>query len=1371
MRKGGVNTFEKGLNTDASIASQPNGTYRDSLNVTLLNDRGEYFALCNEKGTSNLVNIPDGYSVMGHTIVDDVIVLCLANPTDNYSQIGVIQNGTYTQKVPASGEDNELGFTIENPVDIVGRKVFTGDILVYFTDNNEPIGILNLDDLPTSIAKTKKIIPDINLPTVTITDILSGGRLNGGVVQFMVRYLNKELVPTVTSIPTNPVPILGSEPGATKITAESDVFGADYNDNVNKSVKLNITGLDTDYPFFELIAIEYEGPTSAAKALLAGTYDITSSSRTLIYEGQTDDAIELTVDEVIADPITYDTAKCVEQKDGRVFFSNLTNSRSRYKDELQEIANNITVSYAIGTVDDAYYADPLNCVSNKTYKRGEVYSLGIGVIFKDGSTSFVYHIPAPIKFTGGNPGRYLTNNPNELGLFISQEKYPANQGYPDDQGDGNTNIRHHMMPDIWKEPTFTNTTSCKIIRLVFDNINLSEELKNDIQEIVFFREPRTTSEKRSCLAQGFVNNIRMGASEYESYYEKAEVVNSGNRVGDVINNSYHFRKDFGFYNCQINTFYDMDDWGNGGDRESYSQHQGSKLSGHHGYYYSCRTLDKTLYGSVTSEKNSGDGDGWTDTDRDAYQNFVVNNNTDKFCFNSPETLLADGIFINPSTIEGAKLRKILDVTSDGTSFYQDNGSNKYDADFDTINSKTFILKNASFNQIYNTKSVTSYGNSPIARTIKHAQYINNGIRTKLPGLPSYEFDNDWSGKTLYLQLTQNHQQNADAVGNLLDPAWPKKTLAGGWANIHPGRGFYDGASYILNIDSWDYSLDMYDLYNPISNQYGRIESSQYVPLYRTKNLNITTTGSVAGGDIFITRYTHFNKNLFSRFYPFQKDTTGNLEYFREYFDNDVDTKLYTQSRIFRNLYSPQAIPGDVYGACVVYFVESLINTYFRHIGEDGIPYHPATGTFEVFSAIPNQEDNRNYNVQYSIDNTLKDIYVTRPIFDESIVRFPNRTIYSERTTEDSKVDEYQIFKQNSIYDLPEDTGEIIDTFVWNNELFSHTPKALWRNFVNTTTQQATTIGEVVYGTGDLFSLPSKKVITSDGGYAGTISQFGNVITPQGYFFVDLLQRKVFKLTDGLEAISQLGMQQFFDENLRVQKTGGVFDDNTFHPTLPKGIAMAWDNEYNRLMLTQKGATEFTISYSPVYKAWISFHSYLPNTYIEYDKFLYSIINNNNTPSLIHIHNIGEYGVFHNNPPEETNIRIVSTTEPNFQKTFDNFEVYSRSYDNGNYVEEDTFTHMRCRTLYLDSGELDILTTNAWDPAVANNEVLSRWKKSHYQIAIPRDNQEANLDNVDGWEDATRLKGKYLDTTFRYNNLNNREFIVNFIQYLYRIVAR
>lgn len=1378
MPEQGVNSFSKGLNTDSSVLNQPEGTYRYALNSTLLNDNGEYHAISNEKGTSNYVGIPLNYNVIGHTVVDDEIILCLVDSTNNLSQIGIVEDGVYSKKVPVLGEDNSLNFNINNPIDIVGRKLFNGDTIIYFTDNLNPISVLNLNDPPENISKGRGIIPEINLATISVDRIINGGNLKAGVVQFMVRYLNKELVPTITTPPTNPIPILGSDVNETDI---SKIFGGEYNAEVNKAVKLNISNLDTDYPFFELIAVEYEGATSAPKVLIANTYEINSTSVKIVYSGQTEDSVITTIDEVISDPITYDKAKCVEQKDGRLFFSNLSESKSRYRNELQEVANNVTINYNAVIKDKDYYSDALISMNNKTYRRGEVYSFGIGVVFKDGSTSYVYHIPGLNRGTN-TPGRYLANSTsgNNLGTYISEESYPLGQGYPNEFGN-DTNIRHHLMPLLRQQPTTqsdlvgsvgnlinkprvagVSSADDEIVVLNLDfilNTPLSQELKDEIQEIILYREPRNSIEKRSRLAQGFATNVFINATSYQNEGKDSDIDHE-QRGGDVINGSYQFKKNFGFFNMQLNTHFDMADYDNAS--ESKTNFKNYQLSTHHGFYYSVKTLDETL------ESDPGTTNGFNASNEDKYQQLNWRMNTDKFCFMSPETLLGDGVFISEGAALGATLVKKAEVWCP----YSDNnrlnsGIYLNATEFGQHNSKDFLSKVGNVNIHYVVQGFTTfYTQGTEEGFIKNAVYINNGEEPYLVGLERYKFDNNWSGKFLYLKTDQNIQQSLNTRGNIIDTDF----RIGAFSNVDELVLYNEVGQKQLdsgNSARTSNHLDMFSIENNIRSQYGRIENSQYVPILRTKSINDTVFSNVYSGDTYITEYTIVNKNLYNRFFPFGKSASNNVEYWQAVFNDEDDdgSRIVSRPTIMKNSYNGNVIQGSVYGAAVTYYVESDINCFFRHRNGNESPYYPESDISTVFSAIPNQEDNRSYNVQYSLDNVLKTTYVSRPLFDEAITTYPNRTIYSDRSLEDSKVDEYQIFRQNNFYDLPEETGQIVDTFVWNNDLYSHTPKSLWRNFVNTVTREANTIGEVVLGTGGLFQLDSQKVLTSDGGYGGTLSQFGNCATPFGYFFVDLLQRKVFRLSDNLEEISLQGMHQFFDNNLKVNKLSGKVIDNTFNIENPLGLSMGWDNEYKRIILTQhSNENSFTISYSPLNKGWVSFHSYLPNTYITYDKFIYGV-----KDFLFHEFNTGDYGVYFNEGVFPLELDIVSNKLPAVEKAFDNYNIHSRSYNNGVFENLDTFTSLQCRNDYQDSGILSLLTTNDFNPIINNSKVLTRWKKSHFQIYIPRHNHEFNL--LNDWESASRLKSKYLRTKFTYDNLNNREFIVNFIEYFFRPIAR
>ena len=125
------------------------------------------------------------------------------------------------------------------------------------------------------------------------------------------------------------------------------------------------------------------------------------------------------IDDIIIDTVSYDTAKTINQLDGVLYLGNLTS-----KEDLgfQKYANNIKVNSVtknIAPFDEEYYTldslqsgylnstvDSGNVVDHtksyryqpnifkyKGYKRDEVYAFYIAFILTDGSMSYAYHIP------------------------------------------------------------------------------------------------------------------------------------------------------------------------------------------------------------------------------------------------------------------------------------------------------------------------------------------------------------------------------------------------------------------------------------------------------------------------------------------------------------------------------------------------------------------------------------------------------------------------------------------------------------------------------------------------------------------------------------------------------------------------------------------------------------------------------------------------------------------------------------------------------------------------------------------------------------------------------------------------------------------
>ena len=83
----------QGLNKDVHPEDQPEGTYRDARNITILQD---IQAVVNEEGTSGYSSIPENYTVIGHQVISNnrIVVFCV---TESSSEIGVINSkGQYS---------------------------------------------------------------------------------------------------------------------------------------------------------------------------------------------------------------------------------------------------------------------------------------------------------------------------------------------------------------------------------------------------------------------------------------------------------------------------------------------------------------------------------------------------------------------------------------------------------------------------------------------------------------------------------------------------------------------------------------------------------------------------------------------------------------------------------------------------------------------------------------------------------------------------------------------------------------------------------------------------------------------------------------------------------------------------------------------------------------------------------------------------------------------------------------------------------------------------------------------------------------------------------------------------------------------------
>ncbi|MDB4285890.1 hypothetical protein N9933_01150 [bacterium] len=241
--------------------------------------------------------------------------------------------------------------------------------------------------------------------------------------------------------------------------------------------------------------------------------------------------------------------------------------------------------------------------------------------------------------------------------------------------------------------------------------------------------------------------------------------------------------------------------------------------------------------------------------------------------------------------------------------------------------------------------------------------------------------------------------------------------------------------------------------------------------------------------------------------------------------------------------------------------------------------------------------------------------------------FPHRVHVSETSFQEELSDNFRVFLPNNYIDIEGETGVITNGFKIQDNLYIHTEEALWH--LPKTFQERVT-GDIVsfIGTGSFFSVPPRKILDGDTGHsAGSQHKWGTVKTPHGVFFPSERQRIFYKF-DGnkLENLSNKGLFSWSKENMEVTIDKQFFEirgvdyelrDNTTSLS-GSGYISVYDSRKERVIFTKKDYVlvvsgnistlqdnSFTISYSLKTGTWTSFHSYMPEFYIQTPEHFYS----------------------------------------------------------------------------------------------------------------------------------------------------------------------
>jgi len=395
----------------------------------------------NENGNELLFSVTN--PICGVVTSQDTLVVF---STDNnlISEIGKYKEGVGYETIIIGNFGFKTDYILSGVIDYNIK----GEMIVGWTDRVNPIGLLNIDNLPftlpiSKIATAKEInlcllFPDVIVPDISITKVINGGNMKSGSVQLAVTYVlsNGDYVNWLNI--SNPTPIGIVNPymeykytagGRYDITIKNKSYDAIQEQDlieVSKSIVATISNLDNRYSKLKVAAIHKH--RLGVFVYEVGDYDITNKSEIdIVYSGNT--VGDLSLDEISTNSATFDKCDAITLVGGRLLLGNVTISNVI---DFQPFANAIKVGYKLESLNfigndpimmlngrrtkSIYcHIDAVQATNQRSLMPDEVYALYVAPIFIDGSIGQACHIP-------GREADYLTLvNAKENELLSSDE--------------------------------------------------------------------------------------------------------------------------------------------------------------------------------------------------------------------------------------------------------------------------------------------------------------------------------------------------------------------------------------------------------------------------------------------------------------------------------------------------------------------------------------------------------------------------------------------------------------------------------------------------------------------------------------------------------------------------------------------------------------------------------------------------------------------------------------------------------------------------------------------------------------------------------------------------------------------------------------
>jgi len=382
--------YLKGEHSDTRPIDQPEGTVRHMRNIVLNQELGSMISEPGNQIVHTLSNVDAALQPL-HALLIDKDRKVIFSTKNGVCEIGILDRfNQYT----VVRQDSDYNFKEWTNFDCDYWVDNCGETVVYFTDNENPVRFINIDNPSTLPVDYSNVFHFVgSMPKIELEEVEDfGGSLTAGAYYIAVAYVDEE-DNTTNYLTISPAVYIGNKSSA---GGPDNYDGAVEDTPTSKSIRVRIDNIDLNYKRLKIAYIPQYGGVISSPLVLPDVNIVNASYTVTITGGES--TTETALEDVIVPNAYYDTAKSLTIYNKRMHLANLTRrpdiGAQPYVNglEINETVKTVQNDFLTGGLED-YPKEPVNSFYDKSYKADEVYAFYIQFILKNGQRSVAYHIP------------------------------------------------------------------------------------------------------------------------------------------------------------------------------------------------------------------------------------------------------------------------------------------------------------------------------------------------------------------------------------------------------------------------------------------------------------------------------------------------------------------------------------------------------------------------------------------------------------------------------------------------------------------------------------------------------------------------------------------------------------------------------------------------------------------------------------------------------------------------------------------------------------------------------------------------------------------------------------------------------------------